>query len=156
MTTAGDGVGSGAARSGGAAGGVGKVPVAPAVVADLVAILVFSIAGMNAHGTLMLELGRVAWPFALAAAVGWAWTRAWRDPSRLWPAGVAVWFTTVALGMILRVAAGGGFALSFFLVTAGFLGVTMLGWRAMVTMIRRGTSRSAAAGSAGSDQREAT
>ncbi|GAB4083876.1 hypothetical protein GCM10028784_05060 [Myceligenerans cantabricum] len=141
MTTADGGAGRGSARGRAAAGDVGKIPVAPAVVADVVAILAFSIAGMSAHGTLLLQLGRVAWPFAVAAAVGWAWTRAWQDPSRLWPVGVAVWFTTVALGMILRVATGGGFAISFFLVTAGFLGVTMLGWRVMVTVVRRNVER---------------
>ncbi|MBO0607873.1 DUF3054 domain-containing protein [Myceligenerans salitolerans] len=153
MTAAGGGPG----HAGGGTGGAGAVPVVPAVVADAVAVLVFSIAGMNAHGTLMVELGRVAWPFAVAAAAGWAWTRAWRDPSRLWPVGVAVWFTTVALGMILRVATGGSFAVSFFLVTAAFLGVTMLGWRGMVAVIRRGTTaRSTAAGRGGTDQEEAT
>ncbi|MBL0885091.1 DUF3054 domain-containing protein [Myceligenerans indicum] len=132
-----------------------RVPVAPAIVADGVAVLVFAIAGMSAHDTLVLELGRVVWPFAVAAAVGWAWTRAWRDPARIWPVGVAVWFTTAVGGMILRVATGGSFAVSFLLVTLGFLGVTMLGWRAMVAVIRRGTSRPGAAGHDGTDHQEA-
>ncbi|GAB3168012.1 hypothetical protein GCM10027059_29930 [Myceligenerans halotolerans] len=148
MTTAGSagsggasGRGATAGPGGGSEGGTPTIPVAPAIVADAVAVLVFSIAGMSAHDTLFLELGQVAWPFAVAAAVGWAWTRAWQDPSRIWPVGVAVWFTTVALGMILRVATGGSFAISFLLVTAGFLGVTMLGWRGLVAMLRRGAGQ---------------
>lgn len=127
------------------AAGTAKAPLVPAIVADGVAILVFAIAGMSAHDTLLLEFGRVVWPFAVGAAAGWAWTRAWHDPSRVWPVGVGVWFTTVALGMILRVATGGSFAVSFLLVTAGFLGITMLGWRGMVALIRRGARKREAA-----------
>lgn len=119
----------------------GRIPLAPAIVADVVAVLTFAIIGMNTHGTLLMELGRVAWPFAVGAAAGWAWTRAWRDPARIWPQGVCIWFTTVALGMILRVATGGSFAVSFLLVTALFLGVTMLGWRGMMAAIRRTTTK---------------
>ncbi|MBE1877197.1 DUF3054 domain-containing protein [Myceligenerans pegani] len=121
--------------------GAGRIPVAPGIVADAVAVLVFAIAGMRAHDTLVLELGRVVWPFAVGAAVGWAWTRAWHDPARIWPVGVGVWFTTVVGGMILRVATGGSSEISFLLVTAAFLGVTMLGWRGMVTVLRRGARK---------------
>src|SRR5699024_5669564 len=79
---------------------VNRMPVAPAILADAVAVLTFAIIGMSTHGTLLLELGRVAWPFAVGGAVGWAWTRAWRDPARIWPVGIAVWFSTVALGLM--------------------------------------------------------
>jgi hypothetical protein len=136
VTTADD---AGRDSGAGTTSGASRVPVAPGIIADAVAILVFSIAGMRAHDTILLELGRVAWPFAVAAALGWAWTRAWHDPSRIWPVGVAVWFTTVVGGMILRVATGGSFQISFLLVTAAFLGITMLGWRGMVAVIKRGT-----------------
>ncbi|GAA1853891.1 DUF3054 domain-containing protein [Myceligenerans crystallogenes] len=122
-------------------GAPGRVPVAPAIVADAVAVLTFAIIGMNTHGTLLLELGRVVWPFAVGAAAGWAWTRAWRDPSRLWPAGVCIWFTTVIVGMILRIVTGGAFVPTFLLVTTLFLGITMLGWRALVTALRRNLDR---------------
>ena len=130
--------------------------LAPAVVADLVAVLTFAIIGMNTHGTLLLELGRVAWPFAVGAAAGWLWTRAWRDPARIWPSGVAIWLTTVALGMTLRVVAGGSFALSFLLVTTAFLGVTMLGWRTTAVLIRRGTPPAAPRTHPDTDTQEAT
>ena len=120
-------------------------PVWPAAVADAVAVLVFTIVGIASHdGSLVAALGRVVWPFALAAAIGWAVSRAWRDPARVWPTGVIIWAVTVLGGLALRGVTGGGLAWSFALVTAIFLAITMLGWRALVAGIRRGQARAAA------------
>jgi len=72
-------------------------------VADVVAVLAFTLIGIASHdGSLIAAFGRVVWPFALAAAIGWAWTRAWHDPARVWPTGVLIWFTTVVVGLVLR------------------------------------------------------
>lgn len=121
-----------------------RTPVWPAAVADAVAVLVFTVVGIASHdGSLVAALGRVVWPFALAAAVGWAVSRAWRDPARLWPTGVIVWAVTVLGGLALRGLTGGGLAWSFALVTTLFLAITMLGWRALVAGIRRGQARTA-------------
>lgn len=117
-----------------------RAPLAPAILADTVALLTFAIIGMSTHGTLLLELGRVVWPFAVGAALGWAGTRAWREPAALWPAGICIWFTTVVVGMILRVLTGGSFAPAFLVVTTIFLAVTMLGWRTLITALRRSTA----------------
>ncbi|MCF4119769.1 DUF3054 domain-containing protein [Antribacter sp. KLBMP9083] len=118
-----------------------KNPVWPAIVADSLSILAFAAVGMTSHGSDPASFLRVVWPFALAAAAGWAWTRAWSAPDRVWPVGVSIWFTTVFLGLILRAVTGGGFAVSFGLVTAIFLAVTLVGWRALVTALRRAAER---------------
>jgi hypothetical protein len=113
-------------------------PVWPAAVADAVAVLAFTLIGIASHeGSFLSALGRVVWPFALAAAIGWVWTRAWQDPARIWPTGVLIWFTTVIGGLVLRGVSGQGLAWSFALVTAIFLAITMLGWRGLVAVLRR-------------------
>ncbi|MEU4384852.1 DUF3054 domain-containing protein [Promicromonospora sp. NPDC023805] len=115
------------------------VPVWPAAVADAVAVLAFTLIGIASHdGSLLAAFGRVVWPFALAAALGWVMTRAWQNPDRVWPTGVLIWFLTVFGGLMLRGVSGQGLAWSFALVTAVFLAITMLGWRALVTALRRG------------------
>ena len=119
-------------------------PVWPALVADVVAVLAFTLIGIASHdGSLIAAFGRVVWPFALAAAIGWAWTRAWHDPARVWPTGVLIWFTTVVVGLVLRGVSGQGLAWSFVLVTTIFLAITMLGWRGLIAALRRGQAASA-------------
>jgi hypothetical protein len=116
-------------------------------VADALAVLAFTLIGIASHdGSLVSAFGRVVWPFALAAAIGWAVTRAWRDPARLWPTGVLVWLVTVAGGLALRGISGQGLAWSFALVTALFLAITLLGWRALVAALRRGQAARSASG----------
>ncbi|WP_344245335.1 DUF3054 domain-containing protein [Isoptericola hypogeus] len=111
----------------------------PAVVCDLVCVLVFTVVGTISHATSgdLGHVARVGLPFVVGLAVGWLAARAWRAPARLWPTGVAVWFATVALGLLLRPLIGGGFEPSFGVVTAVFLGVTMLGWRALASLAAR-------------------
>lgn len=121
-------------------------PVWPAAVADAVAVLAFTLIGIASHdGSLVSAFGRVVWPFALAAAIGWAVTRAWHDPARLWPTGALIWLVTVLGGLALRGVSGQGLAWSFALVTAIFLAITLLGWRALVAALGRG--RAARSGS---------
>ncbi|WP_242504251.1 DUF3054 domain-containing protein [Promicromonospora panici] len=119
-------------------------PVWPAAVADAVAVLAFTLIGIASHdGSFAAAFGRVVWPFALAGVIGWAVTRAWQDPARIWPTGVLIWFVTVVGGLALRGVSGQGLAWSFALVTALFLAITLLGWRTLVTAMRRGqTARS--------------
>jgi hypothetical protein len=120
------------------------VPVWPAAVADAVAVLAFTLIGIASHdGSLVAAFGRVVWPFALAAALGWVITRAWLDPTRIWPTGVLIWFITVLGGLLLRGVSGQGLAWSFTLVTAVFLAITMLGWRTLVTALRRAQAANA-------------
>ena len=117
-------------------------PVWPAAVADAVAVLAFTLIGIASHdGSFVAAFGRVVWPFALAAALGWVLTRAWQDPARVWTTGVLILVTTVVGGLALRGVSGQGLAWSFALVTTIFLTITMLGWRALVTALRRSQAR---------------
>ncbi|WP_402464446.1 DUF3054 domain-containing protein [Isoptericola aurantiacus] len=116
-----------------------RAPVWPAVVCDLVCVLAFTLVGTASHesGGSPGHVLAVAAPFVVGLAVGWLAARAWRAPAQAWPTGVAVWFATVALGLLLRPLLGGGLAWSFALVTAVFLGATMLGWRLLAAVARR-------------------
>ncbi|MFC7878428.1 DUF3054 domain-containing protein [Isoptericola sp. NPDC057391] len=115
-------------------------PAWPAVVCDLVCVVVFTVVGTVNHAT-SGDLGHVALvglPFVVGLAVGWLATRAWRAPAQVWPTGVAVWFATVVLGLALRPVLGiGGVEVSFAIVTSLFLGATMLGWRALASFAAR-------------------
>lgn len=115
-------------------------PAWPGVVCDLVCVLVFTLVGTASHATSgdLAHVALVGLPFVVGLAVGWVATRAWRAPAQVWPTGVAVWFATVALGLVLRPALGvGGLEVSFAVVTAAFLGATMLGWRALAALAAR-------------------
>lgn len=108
-----------------------------AALADVACVLVLATGGLAAHtpGEGVVRLLYVAWPFAAGALVGWLVTRAWRRPWRLWPTGVVVWACAWALGVLLRVLTGQGVAPAFQLVSLSVLGVTMLGWRAVVALV---------------------
>jgi membrane protein implicated in regulation of membrane protease activity len=55
------------------------------------------------------------------------------------PSGIAVWLSTVAVGMVLRVVAGQGTAVSFIIVALCFLGLFLLGWRLLARTFSRPT-----------------
>lgn len=108
-----------------------------AALADVACVLALASGGLATHtpGEGAARLLYVAWPFAAGALVGWLVTRAWRRPWRLWPTGVVVWGCAWALGVLLRVLTGQGVAPAFQLVSFGFLGVTLLGWRGVVALV---------------------
>jgi len=117
--------------------------VALAAVLDLACVLGFAAAGRSAHaedGGVVGVLG-TAWPFLVAAAVGWAALPAWRDPVRVWPTGVTVWAVTWGLGLALRGLTGGGLAIPFVVVAAAVLAVAMVGWRAVLTAVTASARR---------------
>jgi hypothetical protein len=103
-------------------------------VLDVVAVVVFVAIGRASHdhGETATGLAATAWPFLAGLGVGWIVTRAWRQPLDLVPTGVGVWLSCVAVGMVLRVLAGQGTAVAFVAVALGFLGLELLGWRALV------------------------
>jgi hypothetical protein len=102
-----------------------------AVILDCCCVLVFVIIGRASHtrGEGLAGIASTAWPFLAGLAGGWLAARAWRQPFRLWPAGVGAWLGAVALGMVLRVVSGQGTALAFIGVALAFLGLFLLGWR---------------------------
>jgi hypothetical protein len=64
-------------------------------------------------------------------------TRAWRRPAALAGSGIGVWLVTVAAGMALRAVSGQGTAVTFIIVALCFLGLVMLGWRAVAHLVVR-------------------
>ncbi|GAA0339400.1 DUF3054 domain-containing protein [Actinoallomurus spadix] len=104
-----------------------------AAVFDLCCVMAFVVIGRAGHseGETVTGIAQTAWPFLTGLLIGWAVTRAWRRPAALAGTGVGVWLVTVAAGMILRVIAGQGTAVTFILISLLFLGLFMLGWRAV-------------------------
>ncbi|MCO5999020.1 DUF3054 domain-containing protein [Actinoallomurus rhizosphaericola] len=102
-----------------------------AAVLDLCCVMAFVLLGRAGHseGETIAGIARTAWPFLAGLLIGWAATRAWRRPAALAGTGVGVWLATVAAGMVLRVVAGQGTAVTFVLVSLVFLGLFMFGWR---------------------------
>ncbi|MEV0405015.1 DUF3054 domain-containing protein [Actinoallomurus sp. NPDC050550] len=110
-----------------------------AVVLDLCCVMAFVVIGRAGHseGETIAGIAKTAWPFLMGLLIGWAVTRAWRRPTALASTGIGVWLVTVAAGMALRVVSGQGTAVTFVLVALVFLGLVMLGWRAVAYRIVR-------------------
>ncbi|HEY0716861.1 MAG TPA: DUF3054 domain-containing protein [Streptosporangiaceae bacterium] len=108
-----------------------------AAAADVAGVLLFVVIGRadHGHGETVSGVASTAWPFLAGLAAGWLVTRAWRRPGALVPSGVAAWLGTVVVGMVLRVAAGQGTAVSFIIVALGFLGLFLLGWRLLARFV---------------------
>ncbi len=119
---------------------MGKVAVA----LDIVIVLVFVAIGRTAHadGVTIAGLASTAWPFLAGLAVGWRAVARGRRDSMALSSGLVVWISTVVLGMVFRVVSGQGTAVAFVFVALGFLGLTMVGWRAVVVGARRWRSTS--------------
>ena len=117
---------------------VRRVVAFVALVVDLAFVLLFATIGRLSHEegvTLAAVLG-VAGPFVVALLVGWLVAhRVSGWPVRM-PGSTTVWLVTVVLGLVLRVATGGGFAWSFGVVTLVVLGLFLIGWRCSVEVVR--------------------
>lgn len=119
--------------------------LAAALVLDVLFVLIFAASGRSTHDRDSPVLGVLdtAWPFLVGLAIGWILVTVFAGGLRgatmfvLVPAGLIVWFTTVALGMILRAVTDQGTAASFMGVAAGFLLVTLAGWRLIAQLIAR-------------------
>jgi hypothetical protein len=119
-----------------------------AVIIDVCCVLVFVIIGRASHtkGEGLAGVASTAWPFLAGLAGGWLATaglagRAWRQPYRLWPAGVGAWLGAVGLGMLFRVVSGQGTAPAFIGVALAFLGLFLLGWRLLAQAVTGVRSR---------------
>ena len=124
-------------------------PVARVGLVDLACVLVFAAIGRASHGEDVGPAGLVttAWPFAAGWLVGWVLVLLVRA-ARVRPlglvAGVLVWLPTVVVGMVLRAATGAGVETSFVVVATVVLGVFLLGWRGVTTLVRRSRRGTAA------------
>lgn len=107
-------------------------------------MLAFAFGGKSSHeaGDSDWVVLLIAWPFALGTVIAHCvLVGRGRDTTRVRPAGVVVLAATYVVGMALRVATSRGIAVAFLFVAIVFLGVTMLGWRAVAGLVSGRRSR---------------
>jgi hypothetical protein len=116
-----------------------RVRPATALIADVVCVLVFCTIGRRSHaeGITVAGVAETAWPFLAGTAAGWLAVRGWRRPASLAPTGLAIWLSTVVIGMLLRKATSAGTAVSFVVVASLVTAILLLGWRAAVSALAR-------------------
>lgn len=110
-----------------------------ALAVDAVLVIAFVLIGRTSHdeGSYLAGTASTAWPFLTALALGWLTVRGWRRPRAVWPTGVLVLAVTVVGAMALRTLIGSGAPISFVIVTTVVLAFFLLGWRGVVTLVRR-------------------
>lgn len=111
----------------------GNRSAAMAFLADVVCVVIFCTIGRRSHaeGITLGGVAHTSWPFLTGTVAGWALSRGWRRPTALNPTGLAIWVSTVAIGMLLRKASGQGVAVSFVIVASTVTAILLLGWRAV-------------------------
>ena len=105
---------------------------------DVTCIVIFVVIGRRNHGETTDAAGslRTAAPFLIALVGAWVGARAWRAPRAL-ATGVVLWIVTTVVGLGMRsYVFGDGIATPFILVTAGVLGLLLVGTR-MPKRLRR-------------------
>ncbi len=109
----------------------GNRSAALAFLADVVCVVIFCTIGRRSHaeGITLAGVAQTSWPFLTGTVAGWALSRGWRRPRALNPTGLAIWVSTVAIGMLLRKASGQGVAVSFVIVASTVTAILLLGWR---------------------------
>jgi len=107
---------------------------------DALAVVVFVAVGRTSHDeeNTVASILATAAPFLIALAGAWLIARAWQAPLS-WTTGLAVWAATAAGGMLLRrFAFQDSTAASFIVAGTVFLGLFLIGWRALAMWIRPG------------------
>jgi hypothetical protein len=117
----------------------GRLPVAVAASLDIAWLTAFVLLGRSSHteGESPGGVARTLWPFLVGLALGWATARAWRRPAEVVPTGVVLWPVCVAAAMVLRALSGQGVAAAFVGVALVFVGLGLLGWRALAGLVHR-------------------
>ncbi len=131
-------------NSSGTATSADRGGVVGALVVDGALVSVFCLIGRRSHdeGMVLAGLARTLWPFLTGLGLGWAGVLAGRwAPRAPMPAGLTVWASTLAGGMLLRVLSGQGVAFSFVLVAGCVLAVFLIGWRVAAALLKRRAGR---------------
>jgi FtsH-binding integral membrane protein len=105
---------------------------------DLLVVVVFVLIGRRNHGEDGNAAGffRVAAPFLLALAGAWVSGRKRWASAAHWRYGVVIWVFTVGMGLLLRrVVFHNGTAIAFVIVATLFLGLGLVGWRFVGSML---------------------
>ncbi len=103
------------------------------------AVLVFVTIGRDTHdgGIDAAAIIETAAPFMIALVAGWVASKAWNTPTDI-KTGLTVWPVTVILGMVLRrLFFDRGTAAAFIIVATTFLGVALVGWRAVHHLVAK-------------------
>ncbi len=108
---------------------------------DISLVSLFAVIGRLSHaeGVTLSGWWHTAWPFLAGLLVGWLLLRLgdrWSRAGSL-AAGVVVWPSTVALGMLLRRVSDQGTAGSFIVVATIVLAVFLLGSRVATALAAR-------------------
>ena len=128
----------------------------PAVIVDVVLVLIFAAIGRASHDENPAGFLLTAWPFLIALLLGHLLAALLPGrPRRPWSIawGAVVWVVTVAGGMLIRVLSGDTAEVPFIIVATIVLGVFLVGWRAIAALLRR--RRGTADGRDGSAESEA-
>jgi len=113
-----------------------------ALIADVVAVVVFAALGQVAHDGSGQRLGLLATlgMFGLGLAAAWSLPLVRAAPTGL-RAGAVVLVGTVVVGVALRAVVTGRLPLSFVLVAGLSLAVLLLGWRVLSVGVARRAAR---------------
>lgn len=116
----------------------GNRSAAIAFLADVVCVVIFCAIGRRSHaeGITLSGVAHTSWPFLTGTVAGWALSRGWRRPTALNPTGLAVWVSTVVIGMLLRKASAQGVAVSFVIVASTVTAILLLGWRGAARLVK--------------------
>jgi FtsH-binding integral membrane protein len=103
---------------------------------DVSWLCVFVLLGRTSHteGLALSGFLRTGWPFWVGLLAGWRHARATSQPAALVPTALVVWPTCVAVAMVLRAVSGQGVASAFLGVAVAFVGLGLLGWRALAQL----------------------
>lgn len=111
------------------------------IVIDVVLVAVFCVIGRLSHAEGIFGdipgLLNTTWPFFVAVFVAHGALLIGRARTDRLPAGTLIWAVTVAGGLLLRALSGQGTALPFIIVAALTLALFLLGWRAILALVRR-------------------
>jgi FtsH-binding integral membrane protein len=108
-------------------------------VLDLLFVLLFVGIGRTSHqhGVTLSGMVSTTWPFAVGLLVAWL-TTLWRRRAGDAPSdGALIVLLTVIVGMVLRVVSHQGTAVAFVIVALVFLGLFLVGWRAVFRFVAR-------------------
>ncbi|MDO5533924.1 MAG: DUF3054 domain-containing protein [Propionibacteriaceae bacterium] len=110
-----------------------------AIIGDLALVVLFVIIGRASHAEALDFDGiqRTALPFLAGTLMAWIGFLLKRHPGTTLLNGVFVWAMTVVLGLTFRLLLGDTAEFGFVVVTALVLAAFLIGWRAIVWLVRR-------------------
>ena len=115
----------------------GSSHIFTALVADIILVIAFAAVGFYTHAQVLTVDGVVqtSWPFLVGLGCAWILSAAWTAPLAPMRTGVAIWSTTILLGMIVRFAVGAGIAVPFIIVASALNFLTLVGWRVIARAV---------------------